>query len=157
MRRLGSLFLVLVLALTANAGCDSDPNEGATELLELARRQRVVWQNQNIDDYSMTYQIGCSNCPASEAGPFEVFVRDGVRDSVLYLGQPLGADSLDQYFTVNSLFDFIEAGFARNPDRTSLVFDPDRGFPVSVIFDYDVRRSGEEDAVLVRQLQELDG
>lgn len=156
MRRIGSLFLLLALVLTSGPGCDTGNNGGPSELRELAQRQRARWESQNINDYSMTYQLGCSTCPANEVGPFEVVVRDGVRENVFYLDNPLGADSLDQYFTVASLFDFIEAGFARNPDRTSLVFDPELSFPVSVIFDYDSRTSGEEDAVLVNFFDVLD-
>lgn len=154
MRRLGLLSLVLLLGLPVGAGCDTR-DDGGSQLQELARRQRVLWRDQNIDSYRFVYEAICANCATRLNGPFEVIVRDGVRQHVVYAGDTLGTDSLDLFFTIEALFDFIDEGFSRNPERSSVTFDPELSYPLRVIFDYSLRSAGEEDLVQVNQFEEL--
>ncbi len=148
--------LAVLLPAALWAGCDTLGSNPDSQLRREALQQRAQWQAQGIDHYVLTYLRVCT-CPAYEAGPFDVVVHEGARRSASYQDRPIGADSLDRYFTVEGLFDFIDRAFAENPVRASLRFDPERNFPTFIFFDYQRNRTGEEDIISVTRLEELPG
>ncbi len=154
MHRRTRYLLAVLLTATLGAGCDTLGGDTESQLRKQAAQQRIAWRDLGIDDYVLTYLRACS-CPAYEAGPFDVVVQDGTRRSASYQDRPIGADSLDRYFTVESLFDFIDHAFTQNPDRVTLRFDPERSFPTFVFFDYQRNRTGEEDIISVSALEAL--
>jgi hypothetical protein len=145
---------MLVLA----TGCDTatfDP-ESREELRALTLNQRMIWDDQDITDYLLTYRRTCA-CPTYERGPFSVEVQNDQRVSASFDGNPIGADSLSQYFTVDGLFDFIEQAFAAQPDRISLQFDPDTGAPILVLIDTDTGTNSDDEIITVTSVDELVG
>lgn len=143
----------LCTALLGLAACDTSPNGGIKDdLRDLAAERRQTWEAQNIDDYVFVYERLCDECPDDEQGPFEVFVRSAVLDSAAVGGQPVAPGLQARLFTIDGLFEFIEASFEAGPDRTSLLFDPDRGYPVSIFFDFDASRGGDEQIIDVSRL-----
>lgn len=106
----------------------SNPTEPTSVLNILAHR--AEWTNQQLANYSYTYQFAAFNAFAYQ--PLRVEVRQDTVRSVVVLAT--GDTITATYFpTIDALFDRALAA-AQNGSLTRIAFDPERSYPT--LLDY---------------------
>ena len=91
------------------------------------------------------------------------FVRLTVKDNKIVQGidlangQLVPTDILQYYQTVDSLFAWIEATRASNPERFEIEYDARFGYPRKIFYDYSSHLADEELWVETQALQQLSG
>lgn len=95
---------------------------------------RALWRSQGLFHYQYRYDLGCFCRPPRDV-LIEVFDdRMGqLRDPAT--GEPVTPDFLDLFFTIDGLFDHIEANLDV-ADVIEVQFDPILGYPTFVFIDY---------------------
>jgi len=117
-----AIFLTGFLLLSACAGVNS----------ELARN-RTLWQNHRIPDYSYRLDIG-SNFRPPPMGNFLISVRDSKADGYIRLDD--ASDTANQevlkYDTFEKIFEFLERSYEDGSLRVDVTYDAVYGFPTDV-------------------------
>ena len=132
----------VVLALVAAASLADDA--GLAELA--AARER--WQSTLSGDYALAYRKFCE-CNRTAPPETTVTVAGGRIVSVSHRHDDTGTDvparegSLDDYWTVDELFDRLATALAREA-VVRATYAPDRGYPVSIFIDYEAALIGDE-------------
>jgi hypothetical protein len=120
-----------------------------------ANRQR--WQAQNVENYRFTYTRQCF-CPPQARGPFEVTVRDGKVESVIYQGEGEPMERpLAEYQTVEDLFAVLADAYDRGAASVRASYDAETGQPSEFFIDYDEQQADEEVGFTVEPVRPLDG
>jgi hypothetical protein len=124
--RLRLTVFVLLLFLTA---CSSK-----TAL----RENQQKWAGQKITHYRFEVTIGC-NCPWRSLMPLTVEVKDG---EVITMtdkdGQPTPAnyaDTFNQAASIEKLFTILDQAIG-SASKVTVVYNPDYGYPQSIVIDY---------------------
>jgi hypothetical protein len=125
--------LLVALALAACRVEGGSPTE--PDGLELAMA-RLRWAQTAPEAYQITVSHSCF-CPVEVVRPVIVTVRDGQVESRRYAetGAEVDPRFATAFPTVDELFGVIEGAIARHAERVDAVYDPARGFPISVVID----------------------
>lgn len=113
-------------------------------------RQR--WETLALRDYTITVARVC-RCTPEFRGPFDVTVREGLVESILVAGAPAVAEIAADSFTVDGLFGQIDESLSG--DRLDVVFDPQRGIPVTILSDPTLGTADDEVELRVVRFQPL--
>jgi len=126
--------------------CSSD--ELSEEKIEL-NRARQIWNNAQIQNYSMNERISCFCGGLLE---WKVFVKNGIKDRVEYDDTQAFGQTYDDIFqqarTVEDVFGFIEELLGK--DLASLIIEYDQvyGYPSFVSIDYNENIADDEIAYI---------
>ena len=118
-------------AASTNGHTEAEP--ASPQTLEDAR---ALWQEQGVEDYSVTVQMTCY-CPPDVVQPLQMQVRDEKVVSADGSQQPLenlNEDDLRR-MTIESLFRFIEDALDREAHVLEVSYDAHYGFPVRIKYD----------------------
>lgn len=115
------------------------------ELRAELQTARQRWRTNGLVTYHFEFQWRCFNCHPNFRELARVEVRDGsvVGVTTLATGEPLPPDQWVHY-TVEGLFDWIEAKLALHPELMRVSFDPVRGHPVLGFYDQSGMLADEE-------------
>jgi len=120
---------------------------------------RSAWRAAALGNYEYGYRKFCE-CHPDSPPETVVTVRAGkvvgVRHRPVGFANEVQAEqrNLQFYWTVDGLFDLIDAALARGANvRAS--YDPTRGFPTQVYIDYDANFIGDELDVRLTTVTEL--
>jgi len=122
--------------------CSSD--ELSEEKSEL-NQARQIWNNAQIQNYSMDERVSCFCGGLLE---WKVFVKNGIKEKVEYDESQAFGQSYDDIFkqarTVEDVFDFIEGLLGK--DLASLIIEYDQiyGYPSFVSIDYNENIADDE-------------
>ena len=136
----------LGLAFAAGAGAQTSDIGAA----------RARWEAAGIDSYRYTYQKYCECQPKAPPQTF-VTVSDGRVTDVFHVHAdsdrqvPARSGSLEYYWTIEGLFDLLEAATSRDA-VVRMQFDETLGYPLSVYIDYYPDIFGDEVDVRVTGL-----
>jgi Family of unknown function (DUF6174) len=149
MKSLGSLIMVSVGVLASGFFARG----AAHAALEDSRGQ---WEAAGIRDYEYRYQKYC-DCHRDLPPETVVDVRDGRVSRVYHLHAdsdrevPARDGSLDLYWTIDELFDLIDAATQRDA-VVRVSYDDDLGYPTTIFIDYDPQAIGDELDVRLTEL-----
>jgi hypothetical protein len=136
---------VLFLALTACAD--------KTAL----RENQQKWTSQNVTHYKFELTIGC-NCPWRSLMPLKIEVKDGQVVSMTDKdGQPISANyanSFDKATSIENLFAILDKAIG-SASKVTVSYDPDYGYPKSIIIDYSKMVSDDEIGYYVKSFEVL--
>ncbi len=121
--------------------CGSGPLAPAHEL----ERNLALWRAQAIDSYTYDYQLHCF-CGGPAIQPVTIEVREGevVRVTSRDTGEPLDPEHLEDFPTVEELFETIRDALERDPFRFEAIYDPELGHPREVFVDFEEQVNDEE-------------
>ena len=124
-----TLFIALPLLLP---GCSS-PLGAERDALENGIR---LWEESALEAYEFRYQLVCF-CGGPGVRPVDIEVRDG---SVIGVGFPDGGPPdpfpLDEYPTVDELFQTVRQSLDREPFSVRVDYDPEFGYPSDFFADF---------------------
>ena len=125
-----SALVVVFAACSTGSGASTEPVG-----LEFARA-KLRWAQTAPAAYQITVGLRCF-CPVEVTRPVVVTVRNGQVESRRYAETGVEVDSrlATAFPTVDELFAVIEGAIARHAERVDAVYDPVRGFPISVAID----------------------
>lgn len=124
-------------------GFDDDPRVLAGALLTDLEAARARWNAAQSGTYSFTYTRDCF-CPEEYRGPFEFDIVDGVRTQVRFKGEPYFDRALEEFETIDDIFDEVERAIEQGAASVNVEFDPDLGYPRSVWIDWELQMADEE-------------
>jgi hypothetical protein len=148
MKKLILLTLVFILA-----ACST----GASTELE---RNRQTWQDSGITHYRFSLNIGCF-CAFRNQVPLTVEVQDDKIVSMAYSDGTLVAGTdpnyaiFSQHATIERIFSELEAGLAGDAEEVTVTYDPVRGFPSDIYFDYIKAAADDELSLTVSNFEPL--
>jgi len=127
------LFLVALLCL-ATAGCDV-LGIGGNDDGEF-KDNREKWNRRGPDSYSFVMQRSCF-CGGELRDAVRIVVEDGNRVSATYVGsgQPVRADFLQFFPTMDGIFEILEEAYA-DADSLDVRYDAALGYPIEAYIDY---------------------
>ena len=146
---------VLSALTLAGGGCTVlglDDYGEERDRLEEARRE---WRNLGWESYAFTLRRLCFCGGGTD--PAEVVVLRGERVSVTVLetGEPVPAEWVEYYLTVEELFDFIEDAIDRKAHEIEIRYERTTGLPASIRIDYIENAIDEEMAFEASSLRAL--
>jgi hypothetical protein len=144
----------LVVAATVTlAGC-GDPLDPLSDAGgDRIRRQRAIWEAQQIDDYVFETRRLCF---CGFVGWVEATVQDDAITSVVSLDElEVPAWTIDEYPTVNELFDILEDAVERNAAEIDVTWHETLGYPEHFYIDYSRNIADEELGNEIRLLTPL--
>mmetsp|Transcript_13744 Transcript_13744/g.33288 ORF Transcript_13744/g.33288 Transcript_13744/m.33288 type:complete len:577 (-) Transcript_13744:92-1822(-) len=120
---------------------------------------KLLWSEQNLKTYNYTYQRFCE-CPTEYQNAKLVQVVDG---NVVAIGgdsvqatQRSSSISLEEAPTLDGLFTIIQDAINANAFRVGVDYDPEYGYPTSVVIDYD-EMIADEEFIVSAKLDEVKG
>ncbi len=130
-----------LLAALLLPACGSGPL-GTVENLE---RNRELWRAQGIDSYTYDYQLSCF-CGGPAIQPVTIEVRDGevVEVTSRETGEPVDPEFLEEFPTVEDLFEEIREALRREPFRFEATYHPGLGHPQEMFVDFEEHVNDEE-------------
>jgi cytochrome oxidase Cu insertion factor (SCO1/SenC/PrrC family) len=136
---------LLFLALTACAG--------KTELKENQQK----WATQNVSHYKFEVTIGC-NCPWYNLMPLKIEVEDGQVISMTdNNGQPPPAnyaETFNRVASIENLFAILDKAIG-SASKVTVSYDPDYGYPKSIVIDYSKMVYDDEIGYYVKSFEAL--
>ena len=118
------------------------------------------WQSQEIAHYKMKVGIRCF-CPFGSQMPVSVEVRDGQLVSVVdnagnpvSEGDPILEPENARLLTVEGLFESARKAMD-NADNTTIEYDPDLGYPLSLSIDWWKDTGDDNEGATVTDFQPL--
>jgi Family of unknown function (DUF6174) len=135
---------LIVAAVLLSATLDSWGQDPATQQLS---RAQLVWSAAKLNAYEFALRFTCGTCPPVPPGisPTAFVVRGG-RSSLK--GAVAVPQHLENYSTIEKLFEFIRTALAREPLRVEIEYDQKLGYPRRVYIDPS-RASDDEHAFVV--------
>jgi hypothetical protein len=141
--------LCIALILLIVNGCKKDENSVSSKRSEL-NDARKKWREQNVTNYQIDQSITCGECVPT--GPFQITVSGNTIVSATNgKGQAYSGGVYKGSFgpfstmlTVEEMFDYIEAGLKKNPERTDIRYDATYGYPRIAYFDYKIQIADDE-------------
>ncbi|WP_242051660.1 DUF6174 domain-containing protein [Nostoc sp. FACHB-280] len=128
----------------------------ANEDLRQLRRNRRLWNQQNIRNYRYTLSRSCFCAPAAR-GPVIITVRNGITASITTTtGEPVSnPEFFERYKTIPKLFNVIADAIARRADNVEVTYNSQRGYPTQISIDYSFQQADEELFLTIENFQEL--
>ena len=116
------LFFVLVLIFFVSCSKEEQLSE------------KDLWFSLNIENYEMIQQISCFCFPYEFNLPKSIKVEND--EIVLIDGKdPKETVGYESFFSINSLFYFIESKLKENPEIYEINYNKEYGYPESIYFD----------------------
>lgn len=137
--------LILIIAMLT--ACSAAPK---TPLA--ANREK--WDAQHITHYRFDLAVSCF-CAFRDRMPLTIEVKDGkVVSMVDSQGQPVTefGDTFDSYNTIDKLFAKLDAALNGGADKTTVEYDPEKGYPQSIFIDYIEKAMDDEIGFTVTNL-----
>ena len=151
-------FFILLLSL---GGCEILGVSGGGFVTEPVRGDfseiadpRERWEAYGLTDYTINQTRQCF-CPPPRA--YAIVVRDGDVVAVRNPEPPVeqGEMFLEQFMTVDELFDLIESAKQQNPAKLEVSYHPRFGFPTEVDIDISGQIADEELYMTLSDLRAL--
>ncbi|MCE9646103.1 MAG: DUF6174 domain-containing protein [Chloroflexi bacterium] len=145
--------LILFTLIFILAACST----GASTELE---KNRQTWQASGITHYRFSLNIGCF-CAFRNQVPLTVEVQDNRVVSMAYSDGTLVAETdpnfpvFSQHATIERIFSELEAGLTGGADEVTVTYDPVRGFPSDIYFDYIKAAADDELSLSVSNFEPL--
>jgi hypothetical protein len=143
--RIHLTIFLLFLTLTACAG--------QTAL----RENQQKWAAQNVTHYKFEVTIGC-NCPWRSLMPLKIEVKDGQVVSMTDKdGQPTSANyaaTFSKAASLENLFTILDQAIG-SASKVTVEYDPDYGYPKSIVIDYSKMVSDDEIGYYVKNFEVL--
>lgn len=145
------LACVLTLILVPLSACSVFGPDNEDQLEEL-RAARAKWRASAPATYSFVLQRQCF-CGEEMTSPVRVSVVNGERQSVVYVatGEPMRADWLQFFPTIEGIFDLLEKEI-RESDDVEVAYDAARGYPVHAAIDAIERAIDDEYTLTISQV-----
>jgi len=144
------ILITLIYVLTA---C----SPGASSQLQ---QNRQTWRDAGISHYRFSLTVGCF-CAFSQRMPLTVEVQEDQVVSMTYPdGTPVSeADpnfaTFSHHATVERIFAELEAGLAGGADKVTVTYDPVRGYPSDIYFDYIKNAADDELSLTISNFEVL--
>ena len=105
--------------------------------------EKDLWYSLNIDNYEMTQQISCFCFPYEFVLPKSIKVEN---DKIVSIDgkDPMKTVGYESFYSINSLFNFIESKLNENPEFYEINYNKEYGYPVSIYFDMSKMIADEE-------------
>jgi hypothetical protein len=147
--------LALIVAFAALSGGLWWYRTHADEAGLLARSQGQ-WQALGLSHYRYTFEQQCF-CPPEMRRSVRVEVQQGAVHSVVFVDDEtlVADDSYDSYPTIDGLFVVVAKAIAYEGSRTTISYDPQRGYPTYAAIDYAPDASDDEYSFRVRDVEVL--
>ena len=109
------------------------PDDAAKRLTENRRK----WSSKAVKNYHYDFQRICFCVPAYTK-PVKITVRDGVAAQIAHAetGEAVDKARFEIYYTVDQLFDYIQAAIDKKAYSINAVYDEEMGYPTSVEIDF---------------------
>ena len=140
------IFLYLLISISL-ISCSKDDyikelDEWEYSLKKLYEK-RDLWNSFKISNYEMSQQIFCFCYPEDFLMPKYIIVFDG-NIKLINGSNPEDTIGYESFYTINSLFDFIERKLKENPVVFQIEYDQEYGYPISMYFDISEMIADEE-------------
>lgn len=134
---LGKQFLHALVAAACLAAMSSSVlalPDGAQNRLSKNRRK---WESKATKNYQYEFQRICFCLPASTRR-VKITVREGVAENIRRAdsGDAVDKAQYELYYTVDQLFDYIQAAIDKKAHLVRVTYDPEWGYPTLVEIDY---------------------
>ena len=105
--------------------------------------EKDLWYSLNIENYEMIQQISCFCFPYEFNLPKSIKVEND--EIVLIDGKdPKETVGYESFYSINSLFYFIESKLNENPEFYEINYNKQYGYPESIYFDISKMIADEE-------------
>ena len=137
------LFFVLVLIFFVSCSKEEQLSE------------KDLWFSLNIENYEMIQQISCFCFPYEFNLPKSIKVEND--EIVLIDGKdPKETFGYESFFSINSLFYFIESKLKENPEIYEINYNKEYGYPESIYFDMSKMIADEEIGYYISDFKIID-
>lgn len=140
-------------------GCPAPPAPTPTPPQQLNAAEleaaRALWRSQGFFHYRYRYDLGCF-CRPPRNLVIEVFDNRMAELRDPATGEPVDTWLLDLFFTIDDLFDYLEASL-ESADSVQAQFDPTLGFPTAVYIDRIREAIDDELSIHVSDVEALQG
>jgi hypothetical protein len=126
---------------------------------ELNRNQQT-WQDAGITHYSFSLHVGCF-CAFRDQMPITIEVKNDEIVSMTYPDGTLIAKTdpsyeiFSRHATIPRLFSELEEGLSGGAEKVTVTYDPTRGFPSEIYFDYIQAAADDELSLSVSSFEAL--
>ena len=105
--------------------------------------EKDLWFSLNIVNYKMTQQISCFCFPYEFILPKSIKVEN---DKIVSIDgkDPIETVGYESFYSINSLFNFIESKLNENPEFYEINYNKEYGYPESIYFDISTMIADEE-------------
>jgi transglutaminase-like putative cysteine protease len=146
--RLNRIVIVLMFIAFVAAGIyawNQSRGDVATITQNGITDHQTLWQDNAIDDYRYTLNVGCF-CLPEWRGPVTIEVRDGKTVSVTFVdsGEAAPADNFARYDTIDDLFVVLTDMQGQDPVTFDVTYDENTGVPTNVWVDVSEMMADEE-------------
>ncbi|MHA8065854.1 DUF6174 domain-containing protein [Aquirufa sp. ROCK2-A2] len=151
MKTLFHSFIFSILLISCSAK-ESISIKESPELIEM-RKQKAVWESQNIQSYSVDH---VKYCYCIDSGKYKLTVKNKVIESVYHIDLKQYVDSKDwkNLKTIDQLYTFLESTLKAKPFLAKIEYDK-RGIPTIVSIDINQNIADEEIAYQYQGFVEL--
>ena len=137
------LFFVLVLIFFVSCSKEEQLSE------------KDLWFSLNIENYEMIQQISCFCFPYEFNLPKCIKVEND--EIVLIDGKdPKETVGYESFYSINSLFYFIESKLKENPEIYEINYNKEYGYPESIYFDMSKMIADEEIGYYISDFKIID-
>ena len=117
--------------------------------------KKDLWFSLNIENYEMIQQISCFCFPYEFNLPKSIKVEND--EIVLIDGKdPKETVGYESFFSINSLFYFIESKLKENPESYEINYNKEYGYPESIYFDMSKMIADEEIGYYISDFKIID-
>ena len=117
--------------------------------------EKDLWFSLNIENYEMIQQISCFCFPYEFNLPKSIKVEND--EIVLIDGKdPKETVGYESFFSINSLFYFIESKLKENPEIYEINYNKEYGYPESIYFDMSKMIADEEIGYYISDFKIID-
>ena len=117
--------------------------------------EKDLWYSLNIENYEMIQQISCFCFPYEFNLPKSIKVEND--EIVLIDGKdPKETVGYESFYSINSLFYFIESKLKENPEIYEINNNKEYGYPESIYFDMSKMIADEEIGYYISGLKIID-
>ena len=117
--------------------------------------EKDLWYSLNIENYEMIQQISCFCFPYAFNLPKSIKVEND--EIVLINGKdPKETVGYESFYSINSLFYFIESKLKENPEIYEINYNKEYGYPESIYFDMSKMIADEEIGYYISGLKIID-
>ena len=137
------LFFVLVLIFFVSCSKEEQLSE------------KDLWFSLNIENYEMIQQISCFCFPYEFNLPKSIKVEN---DKIVLIDgkDPKETVGRESFYSINSLFYFIESKLKENPEIYEINYNKEYGYPESIYFDMSKMIADEEIGYYISDFKIID-
>ncbi|HEX5732795.1 MAG TPA: DUF6174 domain-containing protein [Blastocatellia bacterium] len=112
------------------------PDDPQNRLTKNRRKWESKWESKATKNYQYEFQRICFCLPASTRR-VKITVREGVAENIQRAdsGDAVDRAQYELYFTVDQLFDYIQAAIDKKAHLVKVTYDPELGYPTLVEID----------------------